>query len=50
LGGLIDRRNVTTDSGVPGLSRIPILGYLFTDKVETEETRELVIILSVSLV
>lgn len=50
LGGLIDRRNVTTDSGVPGLSKIPVLGYLFKDKVKTEETRELVIILSVRLV
>jgi MSHA type pilus biogenesis protein MshL len=50
LGGLFDRRKVSTDSGVPGLSKIPVLGYLFKNKVETEETRELVIILSVSLV
>jgi MSHA type pilus biogenesis protein MshL len=50
LGGLIDRRKESTDSGVPGLSKIPVLGYLFKNKVETEETRELVIILSVSLV
>ncbi len=50
LGGLIDRRNVTSDSSVPGLSKIPVLGHLFRDKMETEETRELVIILSVSLV
>jgi len=50
LGGLIDRRKVTDDNSVPGLSRIPVLGYLFKDDIETEETRELVIILSVSLV
>ncbi len=50
LGGLIDRRKVTSDSGVPGLSKIPVLGHLFKNKQETEETRELVIILSVSLV
>jgi len=47
---LIDRRKVTDDNSVPGLSRIPVLGYLFKDDIETEETRELVIILSVSLV
>jgi MSHA type pilus biogenesis protein MshL len=50
LGGLIDRRNVLDDNSVPGLSKIPVLGYLFKDKTQTEETRELVIILSVSLV
>lgn len=50
LGGLIDRRSVRDDNSVPGLSKIPVLGYLFKDEVETEETRELVIILSVSLV
>ena len=50
LGGLIDKRTVKQDNGVPGLSRVPILGYLFKDIVEIEETRELVIILSVSMV
>ena len=50
LGGLIDKRNVLQDSSVPGLSRLPILGYLFKNKVMTEENRELVIILSVTLV
>jgi type II secretory pathway component GspD/PulD (secretin) len=50
LGGLIDRRNILDDNSVPGLSKIPVLGYLFKDKTQTEEIRELVIILSVSLV
>jgi MSHA type pilus biogenesis protein MshL len=50
LGGLIDKRKVIQDNSVPGLSKVPILGYLFKNQVETEETRELVIILSVSLV
>lgn len=50
LGGLIDRRKVVNDSRVPGLSRIPLLGYLFKDEIQTEEARELVIILSVTLV
>ncbi|MEJ2038640.1 MAG: hypothetical protein P8X55_06855 [Desulfosarcinaceae bacterium] len=50
LGGLIDKRKVRQDNSVPGLSRIPLLGYLFKNVVETEENRELVIILSATLV
>jgi len=50
LGGLIDKRHVTDDKGVPLLSKIPILGYLFKGETESEEIRELVIILGVSLV
>jgi len=50
LGGLIDRRKVVLDEGVPGLSKVPLLKYLFTHKVYTEQARELVIILSVTMV
>lgn len=50
LGGLIDKREITENSGVPILSSIPLLGYLFKDEFKSEENRELVIILSVSLV
>lgn len=50
LGGLIDRRKVVENQGVPGLSKVPLLKYLFQHKVSTEETRELVIILSVNVV
>jgi len=50
LGGLIDKRRVTDEKGVPFLSKIPILGYLFKGETESEEIRELVIILGVSLV
>ena len=50
LGGLIDKHKIVQDDSVPGLSKVPVLGYLFKNKLETEETRELVIILSVSLV
>ena len=48
LGGLIDNREVVIDSGVPGLSAIPGLGYLFKDQFIRNENRELVIILSVT--
>lgn len=50
LGGLIDRRKVVENQGVPGLSKVPLLKYLFQHNVRTEETRELVIILSVNVV
>ncbi|HDH87904.1 MAG TPA: pilus (MSHA type) biogenesis protein MshL [Desulfobacteraceae bacterium] len=50
LGGLIDKREIKENKGVPFLSSIPLLGYLFRNDVKTEETRELVIILGVSLV
>jgi len=50
LGGLIDKRQVIDKKGVPFLSAIPLLGYLFKSETKTEETRELVIILGVSIV
>jgi MSHA type pilus biogenesis protein MshL len=50
LGGLIDNQKVTDDSGVPFLSAIPVLGYLFKHEHSRVESRELVIILSVNLV
>ena len=50
LGGLIDKRHIINNKGVPFLSAIPLLGHLFKSEAEEEETRELVIILGVSLV
>jgi MSHA type pilus biogenesis protein MshL len=50
LGGLIDDIQTTEDNGVPILSAIPILGYLFKNEFKSVESRELVIILSVKLI
>ncbi len=50
LGGLIDRRRITKQEGLPLLSRIPFLGQLFRKDFETQEARELVIVLKVSLI
>ncbi|MEW6264226.1 MAG: hypothetical protein AB1641_14245 [Thermodesulfobacteriota bacterium] len=50
LGGLIDRRTVVDNRGIPILSAIPVLGYLFKNEYKREESRELVLILFVSLV
>ena len=50
LGGLIDKRKVTDNRGVPFLSGIPLLGYLFKNEDMRDETRELVILLRVKMV
>ena len=49
LGGLIDKRISTVERSVPVISAIPILGYLFKNDLKVEDTRELVIILTVSI-
>ncbi len=49
LGGLIDKYSQTEEQGVPILSSIPLLGYLFKDESVIEEARELVIVLSVTV-
>ncbi|GBE00499.1 type II secretion system protein D precursor [bacterium BMS3Abin07] len=45
IGGLINKKEVERDSGVPFLSKIPILGWLFKSKEKSEERTELVILL-----
>jgi len=49
LGGLIDKRKIKTNKGVPFLSSIPLIGYLFKNEVMANETRELVIVLRVTI-
>ncbi len=50
LGGLIDKRKISDNSGVPFLSGIPLFGYLFKNEDMRDETRELVILLRVKMV
>jgi len=50
LGGLIDRHKQKIKKGVPFLSSIPLVGYLFKNDEYRDETRELVIVLSVKQV
>ncbi|MEQ8819167.1 MAG: secretin N-terminal domain-containing protein [Sumerlaeia bacterium] len=45
LGGLITRDKQNTDSGLPFIKRVPIIGNLFKEKRQRDDTRELVIIL-----
>jgi type II secretory pathway component GspD/PulD (secretin) len=47
LGGLIDKQKVTRNQGIPILSAIPGIGYLFRDEHFRDQSRELVIVLSV---
>jgi general secretion pathway protein D len=46
LGGLISEDNNLTKSGVPGLSRIPILGSLFGSTDTTTQRTELVVLIT----
>jgi type II secretory pathway component GspD/PulD (secretin) len=50
LGGLIDKHRQKTNKGFPVLSRIPVLGYFFKNDAMEEETRELVIVLKVTVI
>lgn len=45
LGGLIQTSSSDLNTGVPGLNRIPVLGNLFSYQQDTEERKELFIIL-----
>jgi len=47
LGGLIDENGTTGGDGIPWLSRLPGLGYLFGSRHRTTTSRELVIVLTV---
>lgn len=45
IGGLLQNKKTNLDAGVPWLSRIPLLGYLFRQKKESTVKSELVILL-----
>lgn len=45
LGGLIQQDESKTGTGVPLLSRIPVLGHLFKSNTSTNNRRELIILL-----
>jgi len=50
IGGLITKEKTTTESGVPILSDIPLLGNLFTSTSDKVEEKEIVIFLQPSIV
>jgi type II secretion system protein D len=50
IGGLISDTTTRNTSGVPFLSDIPILGYLFKDTTKTKDREELIIMIEPSVV
>ncbi len=50
LGGLIEKDHNDTDKNLPGASDIPILNWLFKNKVRTETVKELVIIMHIRVI
>lgn len=50
MAGLIKQSNGTTRNGVPGLSSIPILGWLFKSQLEKSESTELMILITPKIV
>jgi len=50
LGGLIDKSTSKSDNGVPLMSDIPVLGWLFKTRTDNDAVRELVIVMQVRVV
>ena len=50
IGGLISDNNKRTTSGIPWLSDIPLLGYLFKDTTKDKERDELIIMIQPTVV
>ncbi|MCX5895160.1 MAG: type II and III secretion system protein [Proteobacteria bacterium] len=46
IGGLIGQEATKTISGIPFLSRIPLLGYFFSDTKNTKKKTELIILIT----
>ena len=46
IGGLIATKAQNDDSGVPGLSRIPLLGRLFRKETKTESKKEVIVVIT----
>jgi general secretion pathway protein D len=46
LGGLISQAEGTTDTGIPGLNRVPILGRLFGNTSRSRNRTELIVLIT----
>ena len=46
IGGIINNEGTSTQSGIPYLSKIPLLGYLFSNTTDSTSKRELIIMLT----
>jgi type IV pilus assembly protein PilQ len=50
IGGIIKTTKNYTDTGVPGLSKIPFLGWLFKSTDKTDDKEELLIFITPRIV
>jgi len=50
IGGIFVDESKETTTGIPGLSRIPILGWLFKNEAKTDTKNELLIFLTPKIV
>jgi MSHA biogenesis protein MshL len=50
IGGLMRQATTTDNSGVPGASKVPVLGSLFGSKSEVVQKRELVVLIRPTIV
>jgi type IV pilus assembly protein PilQ len=50
IGGVLRKTQIESTSGVPGLMKIPILGWLFKNKSTSEENTELMIFITPKVV
>src|SRR5262249_965154 len=50
IGGLMEDKNINTDSGLPGVSRVPFLGNFFKGVDKQNNLRELVIFIRATIV
>lgn len=46
LGGLIEQAEGTTDTGIPGLNRVPVLGRLFGNTSRSRNRTELIVLIT----
>ncbi len=50
IGGIIRENENTSNDGLPGLSKIPLLGWLFKSRTQTRQKRELLIFITPRIV
>ncbi len=50
IGGIIRENQTRSNDGLPGLSKIPLLGWLFKSRVQAQDKRELLIFITPKIV
>jgi general secretion pathway protein D len=50
IGGLLQDTVTSTQNGIPAISRIPVLGYLFKSKINSSVRTNLIVIVSPTIV